>query len=224
MADETGTGTSTEIAGGTGLNPNPSLNTGSEAGSTNLETQGDGSGKPRKQSFTAEEMAEAKAEAAKRRLELRAREAENQTLKEQLKKIEEARLAEEGKWKELAERAQVENASLKKEMHEKITRAEIRNYAIAEGLIDPDIASLIVLPKEDTADLQALVKAHKEAKPHLYKQPSTGQIEKKPTQGEPSKPTPVTGTSGDGMDVSKLSPAEYRTYKATMLARLRQRS
>ncbi len=220
MADATGT----EGQGTPAVDPNAAQGQGQVLGQGQEPTGGEPTGKPRKQSFTAEEMAEVNAEAAKRRHELRAKEQENQQLKEQLKKIEEARLAEEGKWKELAERAQAENLTLRKEMHEKFLRAELRNYALAEGLIDPDIANLITLPAEG-ADFQALVKAHKEAKPHLYKSTSAPPPEpKKPVGTPPATPAPAQGASGEPVDLSKLSKADYKAYKARLLASLRNRA
>lgn len=220
MADieKTATGTPPETGTGAGTGAGAGIETGKGPDETSE------AGKPRKQTFTAEEMAEVNAEAAKRRHELRAKEAENQQLKDQLKKIEDARLAEEGKWKELAEKAQLENTTLRKEMQEKFLRAELRNYALAEGLIDPDIANLISLPAED-ADLQALVKAHKEAKPHLYKNAAApAAVEPKKPATPPNTPAPATGSGGEPVDLSKLSPADYKAYKSKLLAQVRQRS
>ncbi len=105
----------------------------------------------------------------------RAAQTELATLKAQQEEAERAKLAEKGEFKTLAER----QAGDLKVKDQRILRAEIRAAAIAEGLVDKDVAQLIPLDEgmmvngePDLPKIEAAVKAYKAQKPQLFKAPA----------------------------------------------------
>jgi len=151
-------------------------------------------------------------------------------LQEKLDEIEKQKLAEQGKYKELYEK---ELADRKKEiqtMRRELARESLRNMAMAEGIIDPDLVDMIPARSfqydEETGrftNLRELLDSHKASKPHLYGKPSAGAPSvpvARPTTGDPMQP-PVN-TPPQKKDISSLSRQEYEAEKRAYLRSLQR--
>lgn len=172
-------------------------------------------------------LQEAREEAAARREDAKRAAKQAADLQARLDKIEADKLAEQGQYKELYEKEQTSRKQAEGRMREKLLRAELRAYAIAEGLMDPDAAGLIptgsIKVNEDTGDFEGIreaVAAHKEAKPHWYQTKAAVTAAPLPTTGAPSAPTPEASKP---IDVRSLSREEYARKKQDLLRSLRGR-
>ncbi len=175
--------------------------------------------------YTADEMKEANGEAARWRKTLREEQAAKAELEKKLQEIENAKLAEEGRWKELAEAAQKEAIAAKQELTARVTRAEIRSAAAAAGILDVEIADLIKIPEGFTGEFSDLVEQHKAAKPSLYKsaQP-VAPVAPAPASSQQTAPAPIpVAKESTQMDVKNMSKKEYEAYKKSFLSKMRAR-
>ncbi len=134
----------------------------------------------------------------------KAAQAELATLKKAQEDAEQARLAEQGQFKELAERRQGEL----KIKDQRILRAEVRAAAVAEGLVDKDVAQLIPLDdsmmvngEPDLPKIEAAVKAYKAQKPALFKAVA-------PTQTGSAETPPPAPTQDGKFSFSQLNPVD----------------
>lgn len=147
---------------------------------------------------------------------------------------ERERLQEEGKWKELAEsekRRADEAAAARDERlvaaQGRVMTAELRARLALEGVDDLDFhvladrTKLSVNEKGDVVGLEECVADLKARKPAIFgntRAPSTTRA------GAPPPPSGRgTGTGSGVVDVSKMSPEEYRAYKNKTLGDLRRR-
>ena len=176
--------------------------------------------------YTAQEMSDANGEAARWRKTFREEQAAKAALEEQLKAINDGKLAEEGRWKELAEAAQQEAVKIRAEYTEKVTRSELKSLALSEGILDADIASLIKIPDGYDGELADLVAAHKAAKPSLYKAAAAAPAPAAPAApAKPGAPAPIpAATPGTPTtDVKSMPKKEYEVYKKALLTKMRSR-
>jgi hypothetical protein len=108
-------------------------------------------------------------------------------LADKLAKIDEDRLKEEGKWKELAEKAlkdkmDTESATDAKirAFNDRLANAELRRLASEKGIIDPDLLSLAdrtglsVNDDGDVVGAEAVINKLIETKPHLFDKKKSG--------------------------------------------------
>ena len=140
-------------------------------------------------------------------------------LQAKLDKIEADKLAEQGKYKELYEKEQASRRQTEAQMRSRVARAELRAYAIAEGIIDPDLVNLIpskdIKVNDDTGEfenIRDLIADQKKAKPHLYKGTAASAGSATPTTGDTAR-TPAADGSAKPKDVSKMSKEEYAVWK-----------
>jgi len=176
--------------------------------------------------YTAQEMSDANGEAARWRKTLREEQAAKAALEEQLKVINDGKLAEEGRWKELAEAAQQEAVKIRAEYTEKVTRSELKSIALSEGILDADIASLIKIPDGYDGELADLVAAHKAAKPSLYKAAAAAPAPAAPAApAKPGAPAPIPAAAPGTptTDVKSMPKKEYEAYKKALLTKMRSR-
>lgn len=172
-------------------------------------------------------LQEAKEEAAARREEAKREAKRAAELQARLDKIDADKLAEQGQYKELYEKSENARKQAEGRMRERLMRAELRAYAIAEGLMDPDAADLIsskeIRVNEDTGDFEGIreaVQAHKASKPHWYQTKPAVTAAPLPTTGAPSAPSPETPKA---IDVRNLSKEEYARRKQDLIRSLRGR-
>jgi ribosome-binding protein aMBF1 (putative translation factor) len=138
----------------------------------------------------------------------RAEAAKNKAAAEELERVkakqaadEKKRLEEQGEWKTLAE----QRAADVKARDLQIVRERVRSTAMAAGLIDADLATMIASDESmiangapDQAKIDAAVGAFKGAKAHLFKAASSGA----PT-GAPGTPPPAEPPAGGKFDFTK---------------------
>lgn len=152
---------------------------------------------------------------------------ENQEMKSKLSELEsekknqeEAKLKEQGKYKEVAEQKDTELKTLQAQL----IRQEIRLQAIKAGIIDPDVASLInadSVKRTETGEIigaEEAVRKFKEEKSNLFSDGDNSAQTSK-TVGSDKK-TPSPGSHGGGnatkgekvdslLDLQKKDPKEY---------------
>lgn len=144
--------------------------------------------------------------------------AEAKELRLKLEKIERAQreaeekaLSEQGKHKELAERLQTENATLKDGFKKRLVDTELKIEAQAAGCVDPDaVVALANRSGIKVSDDLTTVEGAKESvgelmksKPYLFVQSDASN---RPAPG--SLPPAPRGGFGLGDDVDKLSPRD----------------
>ncbi len=152
---------------------------------------------------------------------------ENQTLREKSEALEAEKMAEQGKYKELYEKEKEARAKESQEARRRAAKAELRAYAAAQGIIDPDLADMISVrdlkTDEETGEytnIKDLVETHKQNKPHLYRtERPTGDGTPPPNSGAGGNPPPATPPKEK--DVSEMSRAEYQAHKAKFIQKLR---
>ena len=151
---------------------------------------------------------------------------ERDDLAKQLSDIESAKLVEQGKYKELYEKEQTSRKQAEGRMREKLLRAEVRAYAIAEGILDPDMADLISVKSVKTNDetgefenLKEAIAAHKAAKPQWYRSAAAVTAPVAVSTGS-SSPAPSPGVSGP-LDVKKMTKEAYESYKRSYIRGLK---
>ncbi len=177
----------------------------------------------------AKEKAELLDEIHKLRERSRKAETERDSNKAALDKIEADKLAEQGKFKEMYEKAEKEKADLSQKLRENLVQAELRLRTMQAGIIDPDAANMIKIPKDlmegdlgDVSDkITALVEKHKAEKPKWYADKTDPTPKPKPTTGG-STTTPAPGTVDKDMDVTKMNPKDYQAAKSKMLSDMRR--
>lgn len=116
---------------------------------------------------------------------------------------------EQGNWKKIAE----ENEQKLKAKDEKLMRAEVRNAAIKEGIVDPSLVDL--LPMEGIAldeqgnvsGAEKLIAKYKKEKAYLFGAQSKAKEPEGTTSG---KPTPAPNTSATPKDALKMSDADFQ--------------
>ena len=135
------------------------------------------------------------------------------------------RLADEGKFKEIADAAEKKAEKAERDAqktietsNQRIIRAEMRAQASAAGLIDADVIALIDMAtvklddKGDVVGAKEAVDAFKAAKPHFFKPESLTPGTPTPTPGTPFIP-PASGTPGGTPNAQKdaygMDRAEY---------------
>lgn len=171
--------------------------------------------------FKAERRRREDAETALALSQKRAQDLENEKAEGERKRLE-----EEGNFKQLAaqerERAtaaelritEIENASRDRE-----AAAELRIALLAEGVTDPDIATLV-----DRSSIKfeggrfigvtEAVKAFKEAKPHFFGAPRP-----QATSLTPAQPAPAAARSVDvPVDVTRMTKEEYAEHKRKVIS------
>ncbi len=152
---------------------------------------------------------------------------ERDALRKQLDDIEAARLAEQGKYKELYEKEQTSRKQAEGRMRSQLLRAEVRAYAVAEGILDPDMADLIptkdVKVGEDGSfeGIKEVIAAHREAKAAWYRSAQAAPATQTPAPNTGSGGAPPSATAPSAADVSRMSREEYARYKKDFLTKLR---
>ena len=151
-------------------------------------------------------------------------------LQEKLDEIENQKLAEQGKYKELYEKELADRKREIQTMRRELARESLRNMAMAEGIIDPDLVDMIPARSfqydEETGrftNLRELLDSHKSSKPHLYGKPgaaSPAVPAARPTTGDPMQPP--TNTPPQKKDVSSLSRQEYEAEKRAYIRSLQR--
>lgn len=153
-------------------------------------------------------------------------------LEERLNAIENEKLAEQGKYKELYEKEVDQRKKDLQSARRELARETLRNMAISEGIIDPDIVDMIPARSfqydEDTGrftNVRDLLAQHKADKPHLYRDaaaaqaPSTAANLARPTTGHPGN-APEQVPPGK-KDISGMSRQEYEIEKRNYIRSLR---
>lgn len=174
--------------------------------------------------FTAERK---RREAAEAQLAISQR--KTQELEHEKAEGERKRLEEEGNYKQLAaqERERAEAAERRAEAievqsHERESAAELRIALLAEGVTDPDIATLvdrssIKYENGRFTGIPEAVKAFKEAKPHFFGAPRPIATSTSATQPAPAK----AADTNVPLDVTKMSKEEYKDHKRKFMTSLR---
>jgi len=153
-------------------------------------------------------------------------------LEEKLNTIENEKLAEQGKYKELYEKEVDQRKKDLQSARRELARETLRNMAISEGIIDADIVDMIPARSfqydEDTGrftNVRDLLAQHKADKPHLYRDaaatqaPSTAVNLARPTTGHPGN-APEQVPPGK-KDISGMSRQEYEVEKRNYIRSLR---
>ncbi len=165
-------------------------------------------------------IGETKEEYDARMAEFKKLRAENEKLSKQIDDAEKAKMVEQGQFKELYEKEVASRKQAEGRAREKLLRSEVRAYAVAEGILDPDMADLIPTKNlklnEDTGEydnIKTVIAEHKAAKPQWYKAAAPV------TTGSPNAaPSPEAAAA---VDVSKMNPKEYAEYKARFVRGLK---
>lgn len=149
-----------------------------------------------------------------------------QDLEHEKSEGERKRLEEEGNYKQLAQQereqrvaaesriVEIENSSRDRE-----AAAELRIALLAEGVTDPDIATLvdrssIKFEGGRFVGVTEAVKAFKEAKPHFFGTPRP-----QATSLSPAPPAPAPARSVDiPVDVTKMTAQEYAEHKRKVIS------
>lgn len=153
-------------------------------------------------------------------------------LEERLNAIENEKLAEQGKYKELYEKEVDQRKKDLQNARRELARETLRNMAISEGIIDPDIVDMIPARSfqydEDTGrftNVRDLLAQHKADKPHLYRDAAAAQASStaanlaRPTTGHPGN-APEQVPPGK-KDISGMSRQEYEIEKRNYIRSLR---
>lgn len=153
-------------------------------------------------------------------------------LEERLNAIENEKLAEQGKYKELYEKEVDQRKKDLQSARRELARETLRNMAISEGIIDPDIVDMIPARSfqydEDTGrftNVRDLLAQHKADKPHLYRDAAATQASStavnlaRPTTGHPGN-APEQVPPGK-KDISGMSRQEYEVEKRNYIRSLR---
>lgn len=153
---------------------------------------------------------------------------ERDELKAQLDKIEEDRLKEEKKYKELYEKTVKEKEEATAASRKRLLKAELRTAAAAEGILDPEAADLIDISDlmgldEDSAvqKVKEKVTAHKAAKPQWYKSAAAAGDPPPATTGSPARPPAPAAKPGE-TNVKDLSAKDYQEAKRQHLKEIRR--
>jgi hypothetical protein len=153
-------------------------------------------------------------------------------LEEKLNTIENEKLAEQGKYKELYEKEVDQRKKDLQSARRELARETLRNMAISEGIIDADIVDMIPARSfqydEDTGrftNVRDLLAQHKADKPHLYRDAAATQASStavnlaRPTTGHPGN-APEQVPPGK-KDISGMSRQEYEVEKRNYIRSLR---
>lgn len=167
-----------------------------------------------------EDPAKAAKEIKKLRKEAESRGEENRLLKEKQKQIDEAALAEQGKFKELAESRLKDVDDLKAAHAKDIIALKVQLRAARMNFNDPEdaavdaVLSKVKVGKDGQLEgIDEALKAYAEAKPYLVKQPDA-----------PSGPPKVAPTNPGGgptltaTDLKKLRPEQIAAMKPEEVA------
>ncbi len=153
-------------------------------------------------------------------------------LEERLNAIENEKLAEQGKYKELYEKEVDQRKKDLQSARRELARETLRNMAISEGIIDADIVDMIPARSfqydEDTGrftNVRDLLAQHKADKPHLYRDAAAAQA----PNTAPNLARPTTGHPGNApeqvppgkKDISGMSRQEYEVEKRNYIRSLR---
>ena len=153
-------------------------------------------------------------------------------LEEKLNTIENEKLAEQGKYKELYEKEVDQRKKDLQSARRELARETLRNMAISEGIIDADIVDMIPARSfqydEDTGrftNVRDLLAQHKADKPHLYRDAVATQASSsaanlaRPTTGHPGN-APEQVPPGK-KDISGMPRQEYEIEKRNYIRSLR---
>ncbi|MBY0548711.1 MAG: hypothetical protein K2W95_15685 [Candidatus Obscuribacterales bacterium] len=159
-----------------------------------------------------------RSEAAHRRKAATEAETKASELQAKIDAVEKAKLEEQGEFKKLYEGEQQKL----QELNKRLIRQEIKVHAQKEGLIDLDVADLIVADKVTlTADgkivgAEEAVASFKTAKPNLFQAmvAAAGAPAAKPTG---SGITPPVSTTGKQFDARSLSKEDYEKEKKAFI-------
>lgn len=112
---------------------------------------------------------------------------------------------EQGNWKKLAEEAEIKL----KNKDEKLMRAEVRNHAIKEGMIDPSLIDLLPIDgvtlneAGDVIGADKFIAKYKKEKSYLFGEVKTDDKEPKgTTSGKTTPPPNTTVTPKNAMDMT----------------------
>lgn len=154
------------------------------------------------------------------------------SLQSKVEATERQKLEEDGNYKALAERAQEDATRARADAEAAQSRAndilinsELRIALIRQGVLDPDVASLVDrstvrVEAGQVVGLDNVVQSFKTTKPHLF-----GEAPKIPASTAAGGPQPVpTGDPAPIADVSKMSREEYEAHKRKTLRGLRTAS
>lgn len=145
------------------------------------------------------EIEKLRAESAERRVKNKTIEAELNALREKQAEEEKARQLEQGKFKELYEKSERENAEKIAQLTNLRKKDALRAAAIEAGILDSDLVNLIPMdkidPNSDTLnDARAVVTEFRNSKPHLFKAQTVPQPQNQ--QSPPTQFTPMPGAVG----------------------------
>ena len=156
--------------------------------------------------------------------------AERDALQTRQDEAEAAKLAEQGKFKELYEKEVSSRKNAEGRMRERLMRAEVRAYAVSEGILDPDMADLIPTKGIKFNDesgvfegIKEAIASHRESKTSWYKAaqaPGATGEPKAPVSTGSAQPAPAASAPATP-DVSKMNKEEYARYKRDFVNKLR---
>lgn len=174
------------------------------------------------------ETADLKAEIARLREGNRESKAEAKRLQEELDERNKKDLKEQGKYKDLYEKAEASKKTSDGDWRKKYVKSLTRGEAVHAGIADPDLAGLINVDDLAGTDMdegeliekiRAKIADHKAKKPKLYGQQAEAEEEEEEEEEEPAqtrntgsreRPPSSTQTKKGGKDVRKMSREDYR--------------